>query len=96
MEFNNITYKNIKAYQYIKGVIYMKLEFIKNVLNVEVDGLKGINHYVIKAMYDKIDEDNFATTTFKIVDDFKMTWKEIEEEGGIAEINKDLKECYGV
>jgi len=25
-----------------------------------------------------------------------MTWKEIEEEGGISTINKDLKECYGV
>jgi len=74
----------------------MKLEFIKNVLSVEVNGLKGVNHYVIKAMYDQIDEDNFATVIYKIVDNFKMTWKEIEEEGGISEINKDLKECYGV
>lgn len=74
----------------------MKLEFIKNVLSVNVNGLKGVNRYVIKAMYDEIDEDNFAKTIFKLVDDFELTWKEIEEEGGIAEINKDLKECYGV
>jgi len=74
----------------------MKLEFIKYVLNIEVDGLRGLNHYTIKAMYDQIDKDNFATIIFKIIDDWKMTWKEIEEEGGISEINKDLKECYGV
>lgn len=74
----------------------MRLEFIKNVLNVDVDGSRGINHYVIKAMYDKIDEDNFATTIFKIVEEFDLTWKEIEEKGGVGEINKQLKECYGV
>ena len=74
----------------------MKLQFIKNVLDVKVDGLKGVNHYTIKAMYDKIGDDGFATTTNELVDEFDMTWKEIEEEGGIAAINKDLKECYGV
>lgn len=74
----------------------MKLEFIKNVLNIDVDGLRGINHYVIKAMYDKIDEDNFATTVFKLIDEFDLSWKEIEEKGGIEEINKQLKERYGV
>jgi hypothetical protein len=25
-----------------------------------------------------------------------MTWKDIEKEGGISIINKDLKECYNV
>jgi hypothetical protein len=73
-----------------------KLEFVKNVLSVDVDGSRGINHYVIKAQYDAIDEDGFADIVYKIVDDFTMTWKEIEEEGGISAINKDLKECYNV
>ena len=61
-----------------------------------MDGLKGVNHYIIKAMYNKIDKDNFATIVYKLVDEFDMTWKEIEAEGGIQNINKDLKECYGV
>jgi len=74
----------------------MKLQFIKNTLDVKVDGLRGINHYTVKAMYDKIDDEGFATITHKLVDEWNMTWKEIEEEGGISAINKDLKECYGV
>ena len=74
----------------------MELEFIKYVLNVEVDGLRGLNHYTIKAMYNQTDKYNFVTIIFKTIDEWKMTWKEIEEEGGISEINKDLKECYGV
>jgi len=78
------------------GVMKMKLEFIKNVLNVEVDGLKGINHYTVKAMYNYIDKDNFATIKFITIEDIELTWEEIEEEGGIEEINKQFKECYGV
>lgn len=74
----------------------MKLQFIKNVLNVSVDGLRGINHYVVKAMYNEIDSDGFANIVYKLIDEWDMTWKEIEEEGGISAINKDLKECYGV
>lgn len=74
----------------------MKKEFIKNVLNIEVDGLKGINHYSIVAMYDLIDEDGYANIIFEPVDKFSMTWKEIDEDGGISVVNKDLEECYGV
>lgn len=74
----------------------MKLEFIKNVLDIKVDGLRGVNHYVIKAMYNLIDEDNFATIEFKLIDEFELDWDEIEAEGGVGEINKQLKECYGV
>lgn len=74
----------------------MRLEFIKNVLSVDVDGLKGVNHYTIKAQYNAIDEEGFATLNHKLVDEFDMTWDEIERDGGIAQVNKDLKECYGV
>jgi hypothetical protein len=73
-----------------------RLEFIKNVFSVDVDGNRGINHYVIKAMYDAIDEDGFADIIYKTVDEFDMTWTDIEKEGGISAINKDLKECYDV
>ena len=74
----------------------MKMKFIKNVLEVEVDGLRGNNHYVVKGMYDQIDNDGIATIVFKLVDEFNYTWDEIERDGGIAQVNKDLKECYGV
>lgn len=74
----------------------MKLQFIKNILDVNVNGLKGLNHYTIKAMYNKIGNDGFATTTCKTVDEFDYTWDEIERDGGISQVNKDFKECYGV
>ena len=74
----------------------MRLEFIKNILDVKVDGLAGVNHYTVKAMYDEIDSEGFATITYKTIDKFDMTWKEIEEKGGVGAVNKDLKERYGV
>lgn len=76
------------------------LEFIKNVVDVDVDGINQVNHYRISAMYNRIhvDETGFewADVTFKVIDEFDYTWDEIERDGGIAQINKDLKECYGV
>ena len=36
-------------------------KLIRNVLDVDVDGWKGVNHYTVKAMYDVIAEDGFAT-----------------------------------
>lgn len=72
------------------------LQLIKYIVDVDVDGLLGINHYTIKGMYDKIDDDGFAEIVFKTIDKFSMTWNEIEEYGGIAQVNADLRECYGV
>lgn len=72
------------------------LEFIKNIVSIDVDGLKGINHYKIQAQYNKIDNEGYATLVHKLVDEFDYTWDEIEQYGGIAEINKQLKECYKV
>lgn len=74
----------------------MKLEFIKNILSVNVDAQKEVNHYVVKAMYNEIGGDGFATITCKLVDEFNMTWEEIEGTGGISQVNKDLKRRYGV
>ena len=76
------------------------LEFIKNVCDVDVDGLREVNHYRISAMYNEIHVDEngkeWADITFKVVDEFDYTWDEIERDGGIAQVNKDLKECYGI
>jgi|GEM_PF-2183008 len=73
-----------------------KLEFIKNVLDINVDSFKQVNTYTIKAMYNDIDEEGYRTIKFKLVDEFSLTWDEIEKDGGISQVNKDLKECYGV
>lgn len=75
------------------------MEFIKNVLDVDVDGLRGVNHYTIKAMYNKECTDKRGSwweIEHKLIDEFDYTWDEIERDGGIAEINKQLKEIYGV
>lgn len=74
--------------------------FIKNVLNVEVDGLRGTNRYIVRAMYDveKVHplHGSYYDITQRVVEDITYTWDEIEQEGGIAEIEKQLKECYNV
>jgi hypothetical protein len=82
--------------KYFKNNEKSDLIFIKNIVSVDVDGLKGINHYTIKAQYNKIDNEGYATLVHKLIDEFDYTWDEIEQEGGIAEINKQLKECYNV
>lgn len=73
-----------------------ELKHIKNIVNVDVDGLRNVNHYTIQAMYDEIGEDGFASIVFKTIDEFDYTWREIERDGGIAQVNADLRECYGV
>lgn len=75
-----------------------RLEFIKNIVEVNVDGLKGINHYVIKEAYNKIITDELgpcAKYVEKIIDEFDYKWSDIDKDGGIGKINSDLKECYG-
>lgn len=73
-------------------------EFIRNIAEVKVDGLKGVNHYAIYKAFDFIYVDNNGThAEYKQIkiDEFDYTWAEIEADGGIAEINKQFKEEYG-
>lgn len=39
----------------------MRKQFIKNVLDTEVDGFACTIRYIVRAMYDVIDADGFAT-----------------------------------
>lgn len=74
-------------------------EFIKNVLDVKVDGLRGVNRYIVKAMYNVEKRDALGTwweICLELIEDLEMSWNEIEEYGGVAQVNKDLNECYGV
>lgn len=73
--------------------------FIRNVVSVDVDGLRGVNHYTVKAMHDVEYTDGETTwceIEYKTLDDFDYTWGEIERDGGIAQVNRDFEECYGV
>lgn len=72
----------------------MRKQFIKNVLDTEVDGFACTIRYIVRAMYDVIDADGFATIEQKIIEDVTFTSEEIEEEGGQVKILEDLKECY--
>ena len=75
-----------------------EMKFIRYAVEVDVDGLKAINRYRVKACYDKIITDSrgtYAEYCEKIIDEFDYTWKEIERDGGIEQVNKDLKELYG-
>ena len=74
----------------------MKIEFVKNIFDVEVDGLKGINNYKIYSMFEEIHPEGFAKTRLKLIDEFEMTWKEINRDGGISAVNKDIREVYNI
>lgn len=72
----------------------MRKEFIKNVLDVEVNGFACKVRYIVRAMYNVIDDDGFATIEQKVIEDVTLSDAEIEEEGGASKVLEDLKECY--
>lgn len=74
----------------------MELEFLRNVMDVDVDAMQEVNTYTIKAMYNKVDKDGFAAVTHKLINKIKLTWNEIEEKGGVVEINRELRERYKI
>lgn len=72
----------------------MRKEFIKNVLDVEVNGFACTVRYIVSAMYNVIDDDGFATIEQKIVEDVTFSSDQLEKEGGTSKVLEDLKECY--
>nr|DAW89403.1 MAG TPA: hypothetical protein [Bacteriophage sp.] len=72
----------------------MRKEFIKNVLDVEVDGFTCSVHYIVRAMYDIIGADGFATIKQEVIKDVTMTDKEIEARGGASKVLADFKNTY--
>lgn len=72
--------------------------FIGNTVNVDVDGLRGINFYTVKACYEVTYYDErgtYAKTEFETVDSFDYPWSEIERDGGIEQVNANLRDVYG-
>ena len=72
----------------------MRKEFVKNYLDVEVNGFACTVRYIVRAMYNVIDDDGFATLEQKVIEDVTLTSEEIEKEGGCANVIEQLKECY--
>ena len=75
------------------------VEFIKVIKDIKVDGLRGINEYTISILYNKrhIDKKNnyeYWTIETLVIDKFDYTWDEIEHDGGVEQINNDIKEVY--
>lgn len=89
------TTKNSKLYNDLlndNGV-----EFIKVIKDTKVDGLRGINTYIISVLYNKKHVDKLGeywSIETLILDQFQLTWKEIEQDGGVEQINSDLKKTY--
>ena len=74
----------------------MEIYFVKRIISVEVDGTREINHYKVKDMFDEFDDDGVSHTVYyETVQNFNLTWEDIENRGGIALSNKKLSKDYG-
>ena len=76
----------------------MTEQTIKRVLDVDVDGLKGIVKYTIKEMYDLIDDEGYGTIEFRLIDEFSMTFREINKEEEIQghSMKEEIYIVYGI
>ena len=73
----------------------MEIYFLKRIISVEVNEARGINHYKVKDMFDELDEDGLTHTVYETVQNFNLTWEDIENRGGVALSNKKLSNDYG-
>ena len=72
----------------------MEIYFVKRIISVEVNETRGINHYKVKDMFDELDDDGFVRTVYETVQNFNLTWEDIDSRGGVAMNNKKLSEEY--
>ena len=75
-------------------------EVLRTICDVAVNPHKEINTYKITRMFDNIiergDGSQYADVKCQVIDQFDMTWAEIEQEGGVGAVNRQIKEAYGV
>lgn len=74
----------------------MEKQFIRNVLDIEVNEFTGAVRYIVTSMYDVIHEDRVASIEQKNIEDVTMSRQEIKEEGGYQSIVEELKELYKI
>lgn len=69
-------------------------EFMNHILEVDVDAARQLNRYTVSAMYEVVDEEGVAELDQRIVEVVTLTWKEINERGGVHVVNADFKARY--
>lgn len=76
----------------------MAEQLIRRVLDVDVDGLKGIVTYTVKEMYDLIDDEGYGEIKFRLIDEFTMTFNEISEKEKHQghSMKEELYKVYGI
>ena len=72
----------------------MERYFLKRIISVEVNKTREINHYKVKDMFDELDEDGLAHTRYETVQNFNLTWEDIDNRGGVTISNRKLSEQY--
>ena len=73
----------------------MERYFLKRIISVEVNATREINHYKVKDMFDELYDDGLTHTVYETVQNFNLTWEDIENRGGVALSNKKLSKDYG-
>ena len=73
----------------------MERYFVKRIISVEVNKTREINHYKVKDMFDELYDDGLTHTVYETVQNFNLTWEDIENRGGVALSNKKLSKDYG-
>ena len=73
----------------------MEIYFLKRIISVEVNKTREINHYKVKDMFDELYDDGLTYTVYETVQNFNLTWEDIENRGGVALSNKKLSKDYG-
>lgn len=74
---------------------------IKRIYTVDADALHCVNHYKIVDVCDRVFEDGHADVVYVTIDEFDMTWKEIDEyefEGGFkgfGAVTRDIEQSFG-
>lgn len=71
-------------------------EFIKNILDTDVDAFKQTNIYRIYAMYNVVYEDESASIEQILIDEIIYTWKDLELDGGLEIVLGEIKKEYKI
>lgn len=72
------------------------MQFIKNILDADIDPVKREVEYKILAMYDDVGKDGVADIEIKTVASFTMTFDEINKNGGVGAVTKGIKKRYNI
>ena len=70
------------------------MQYLRTICTVKVDGLKHVNHYEIREMYDVIDDGWAVDIEEKVVRSFDLTWSEISVIGGPGAVKQMIADQY--